>query len=491
MTAPAFEYKTKPWEHQRRALQFSARRKAFALFMDPGTGKSMVVLANAAWLYQQGEIDQLLILAPNGVHEQWIQDEVPKHLPDWCPRSTLIYRSLAYKAKQKAAAFVETAPGLQILAINLEVISRKPGAEFVRGLMKGKKTFLALDEGQMIKTPSADRTRNAWALSRAAAYKRLLNGIPVSEGLQDLYAQMRFIDPAVLGFNTYAEFKAAHCIMVGPFNTIKGYRDEDGLKAKIAPHSFSCSKYECLDLPPQTWVRRVVPLSQEQLEIYHALRDQFVAETPGGILIADHALTRLTRLQQVLAGHVPLNADPLGLVDIEDTGYDWRPLPCPRIDAALELIEQAPRKVLLWTRFRPDIEMLGAALKEKGIGYARYYGGLTAAECSEELARFRTDPGVKVLLGTRRKGGRGLTINEADMVVNYTHVFSYEQTRQAEDRNHRGGQALPVTYYDLVALRTVDERVLSVIRSKAEVASQFRQDGGLYRKWILDAPESV
>ena len=93
-----YDFKTKPFDHQRKAFYMSRDKKAFALLMEQGTGKTKVIIDNAAYLYGKGEITALVVIAPNGVHRNWIR-EVNTHMPDWCPRKSFYYTSNMTKSR--------------------------------------------------------------------------------------------------------------------------------------------------------------------------------------------------------------------------------------------------------------------------------------------------------------------------------------------------------------------------------------------------------
>ena len=88
-----FIFKTRPFDHQRKAFYLSRDKESFALLMEQGTGKTKVVIDNAAYLYGQGKITALVVIAPNGVHRNWLSKEIPDHMPEWCPSRTVYYHS--------------------------------------------------------------------------------------------------------------------------------------------------------------------------------------------------------------------------------------------------------------------------------------------------------------------------------------------------------------------------------------------------------------
>ena len=108
-----FIFKTKPFEHQRKAFYMSRDKQSFGLLMEQGTGKTKVIIDNAAYLYSKSKINALVVIAPNGVHRNWVDKEIPEHMPDWCPVSCVYYYSgMSKKHKDKFEEVVLPVPKL-------------------------------------------------------------------------------------------------------------------------------------------------------------------------------------------------------------------------------------------------------------------------------------------------------------------------------------------------------------------------------------------
>lgn len=460
-------FKTTPYRHQMEALTISEDKRDFALLMEAGTGKTKVVLDNAAYLYASGKIDSLIIVAPNGVHRNWL-GEIDIHLHDDVPRLAAFYQASAGAKHQSwfAKACAEKA-ALRILTFNIEALSDLTSTKKIIALMKSRKCMLVIDESQRIKTPSSKRTKNAYKVGNEATYRRILTGTPVSQGLQDLYSQFKFLDWRIIGCKTFTAFKGEYCVMGGyEGREILAYRNVDKLKAHIAPYTYEANKKDCLDLPPQTWLRREVELSQEQRTHYKEIKDKFVTELNSNVLEAPQAGVRMLRLRQILSGFFPLPEDE----------RKWEALPCPRLETCADLVEEASRgKVIVWCHFHADVERVCAKLWERGIGCVPYYGGVSDGQRAKNLAQWRTDPAIVAFVGTPATGGVGLTMNEADTVVFFSHDYNYETRIQAEARNHRAGQTKPVTYYVLVARGTADVRMLKRVEEKGSVADLIKR----------------
>lgn len=463
---------TLPTDAQRKAYAKKAGRDVFGLLMAPGTGKTKIEIDDCARLYRAKEVNLVLNFAPNGVHANWAE-QIATHLHPDIPRAVATYR--AGRSPKALDLVMAQTDVLRFININIEALSHKSGIEFVRKLMRGNRVRVHLDESQRIKTPGAKRTRNAWKVGAEAVSRDILSGTSITQGVENLYGQFRFLDWRILGCRTFAEFKAQYCIEAGPYRKIVGYRNLDELKQRMEPWVFIASLEDCLDLPERTFARHEVELSDEQRRIYNELRTRYVAELDSGQLLeAPMILTRLIRLQQVLAGHVPGEREG-----------EWQPLPCPRLDAVVELAEDIDDKFLVWCQWVPDVVQVVQRLQAAGIGAVPYYGGIPQLKCEENLQRWRQDTGIRALVGTPRKGGIGLTMNEANYAINYSHSYSTEDRIQSLARNYRMGQTRPVHYKDFVAPGTIDTHILAAHRRNQEVA-KILDDPQVFRRWLTE-----
>lgn len=473
-----FDFKTRPYDHQMKAFSISRDKANFALLMEMGTGKTKVIIDTAAYLFSKGEITCLLVAAPNGVHYNWINEQIPLHMPTWARAQsfTLTLRDGVRKHEAVMRA-LEERTRLTVIAVNIEALSFDGGVSMCSKIMDIADTLFAIDESTRIKTPGSRRTRNAMKLRKLAKYRRIMSGSPITKGVEDLYSQLAFLDEDILGFSSFYTFRARYCVMGGfEGRQIVGYRNTEEIKQRLDGHSFRVTKAECLDLPDKVYVERTVPLHPQQAKIYEQLRDDFMTEFSGGLVDASLAIVRLTRLQQVVCGHLtPPSDDPdkpaamsKPIIPVEDN---------PRIRETLDLVNEAEGKVIIWARFTTDLTMLAQALHKEEVQAVLYRGDVPPDERQKRLARFKTDPHVKVFLGQPSIAGLGLNMVEATTVIYYSNSFDAEIRWQSEDRCHRIGQANKVTYIDLVSKGTVDRKVVHALRKKQHIADAILIEG--------------
>ena len=461
-----FRYKTKPYEHQRIALEKSYNKKNFGYFMEMGCGKSKVLLDNITWLYDNKLIDTAVIVAPKGVYRNWEVSEIPTHLPEDIEPEIYVWSANPNKAqRERLSEGVEKREKFRILLVNVEGFgASKKVSQYLDLFTQGSTFLLAVDESTTIKNPKAKRTKALVKLGQSATYKRILTGSPVTKSPMDLYAQCGFMDKRLLGFDSYYSFQGRYAITrtqrMGShsFQQIVGYRNLEELSDKLAGFSYRVTKEEALDLPDKIYTTREVYCTKEQIQYYHSIKTAAIALLDEGQLVSAPAvMTQLLRLQQILCGHIM--TDDGELVEI----------PTKRVDALLETIEEMSGKVIIWSRFRYDIRKIAVmqeAIKQFQFGDARFF------------------------VANPQTAGYGLTLTAATNVIYYANDFNLETRVQSEDRAHRIGQHHPVTYVDLMTKGTVDVHIVKSLRNKIDLSAKTL--GEEARQWLeLDPRRSA
>ena len=284
-----YKFKTKPYAHQLKALEMSWNKEVFAYFMEMGTGKSKVLLDNIAMLYDKGKINGVLIVAPKGVYKNWYDSEIPIHLPDHINSNVVLWQSLTTKEQKRKydSLFKPDFDILNIFIMNVEALSTKKGLEAARQFLNVKRTLFAVDESTTIKNPRAKRTKNILNLSKMGKYRRILTGSPVTKSPLDLYTQCFFLDPFLLDHSSYYTFRTRYAVMRTmhfngrSINVVVGYHNLAELAEKLKPFSYRVLKDDCLDLPPKTYMKRVIQLTSEQKRVYDQMKQMALAELKG------------------------------------------------------------------------------------------------------------------------------------------------------------------------------------------------------------------
>ena len=476
-----YPFKNKPFVHQQAYLQRFWEYPVAALFADMGTGKSFMLINNVAMLYDKGKLNGFLIVAPKGVYRNWFDTEIPKHLPSHVVYRMALWSSSPRKAEQKALDELFTVTeDLKILVMNIEAFSTAKGTAYARRFLLVHNAMMAVDESTTIKTPGSARSKNTEKVGRGARFRRILTGSPVTKSPMDLYQQCAFLSDGCLDVSSYYVFQARYAVTIErqlnthTFKQIVGYRRLDELKEKLDRFAFRVKKEECLDLPEKLYVKREVDLTPEQQKAYNEMRTLALAQVSGGLVSTVNALTQLMRMHQIVCGHVKLD---------DGTVID---LPNKRLDELLSIVEETDGKLIIWANYRHDIEAIKLALsKEYGMNsVGMYYGDTDMDERKRVLEEFQNPDGeMRFFVGNPSTGGYGLTLTAASTMVYYSNSFDLEKRLQSEDRAHRIGQTKNVTYIDLIAVGTVDEKIVKALRAKIDIATQVL--GEELKTWLI------
>jgi SNF2 family DNA or RNA helicase len=475
-----YKFKTKPYAHQLSALEKSWDKDEYAYFMEMGTGKSKVLVDNIAMLYDKGKINAALIIAPKGVYRNWYSQEIPNHLAGHIDHKTILWTATTSKAKDKEyQQLFKPDLDLHILIMNVEAFSTKKGLEFATKFLNCHKTIMAIDESTTIKTPTAKRTKAILALGGLAKYRRILTGSPVTKSPLDLYTQCGFLNEELLGFTSYYTFRNRYAVMRNAnfggrrVQLVAGYQRLDELAKILKPFSDRVLKENCLDLPEKTYIERQVELTDEQKKTYETMKSAALASLKGKMATAPHVLTQLMRLHQITCGH--LKNDDETITEIKNN----------RIDSLLELLEETEGKAIIWANYVYDINRIVKAISKKygEDSIVQYYGAIPAEHRQKNIEKFQ-DPNspVRFFVGNPQTGGYGITLTAANNVIYYSNGYDLEKRLQSEDRAHRIGQKKAVTYIDLIAPKTVDEKIRKALRKKINIATEIM--GEELRQWI-------
>jgi len=492
----------------------------FALLMEMGTGKSRVVLED----YQSrcaGGLDNLFVLAPAGSYRNWFEDrpgvpsEITLHLDPELRRrlAVAVWGPKAAHRDSRAAAL--SYRGNRALFMNVEALSSGTKAmDYAKAFLATGPTMMVVDESTTIRGNSTRRKRVV-KLGELAYSRRIASGLVSPKSPMDLFWQFWFLDWRILGMQSYVAFQNRYAevdricyvprnilenkllqrrpgaavgamsrdqilatlqqigVYVPVVQKIREFKNLGDLQQKVAPYSYRVLKSDCLDLDPKTYALRHVDLTAEQARMYREIKQNAMTVVAGQHHVtATMVVTQMIRMHQVACGHV---VDELGVT------HD---VPSKRIDEIVDLLGDHPRKAVVWVCYTHELQKVARRLEgEFGPrSVARYWGGNVQARAGEE-ASFVSDPECRFMVATQAAGGRGNNWTCADLVIYAANSYDLEMRIQSEDRCHRKGQKMPVTYVDLVAPGTVDERIIQSLRNKIDLAAQIT--GEDYREWLV------
>jgi SNF2 family DNA or RNA helicase len=307
-----------------------------------------------------------------------------------------------------------------------------------------------------------------------------MTGSPITKSPMDLYTQCEFLSPELLGHKSFFSFQYEYAIIkrrnLGSysFNQIVGYKNLKELNGLLDNFSFRVRKQDCLDLPDKVYTKRVVELTPEQAKMYNDLKKIALGICDEGTVTPTTILTQLLRLQQVCSGHVKLDDGSL------------KTFPSAKIKELEAVVEEIDGKAIIWANFTHDIESIEQLLQKMygDDSVVSYYGATSVDQRDYAMSAFQSpDSPVRFFVGQPRTGGYGLTLTQASTVIYYSNSYDLEVRLQSEDRAHRIGQVNKVTYIDIIAEKTVDEKVLLALRSKIDIASVVLQEN--VTDWIV------
>ena len=472
-----YKYKSKPFAHQKKALEMSWDKEVFAYFMEMGTGKSKVLIDNIAMLYNAGKINGALIVAPKGVYKNWFDSEIPNHMPDYIEKKVGLWRTKPDAPDLKPLFSVGAE--LHILIMNVEAFSTKKGMQFAEKFLSSHNALMGVDESTTIKNPAAKRTKNIVSLRPLTKYRRILTGSPVTKSPLDLFTQCYFLDPYLLDQSSYYVFRTRYAVcrkinVSGrQVEIVVGYRNLAELSEKLKPFSYRVLKDDCLDLPKKTYMKRTVELTDEQKKVYKQMKQEAIAFLNGKMVTSATVITQLMRLHQITCGHFKSN---------DGTVQD---LKNNRVSELMDILEEVEGKAVIWAHYRHDIEKIVEAISKKygENTVVTYYGDTTTDDRQKAIKKIQDkDSPVRFIIGTPQTGGYGITLTGASTMIYYSNGYDLEKRMQSEARIDRIGQEKPMTYIDIMAEDTIDDKIVKSLRNKVNIATEIM--GEELKAWI-------
>jgi SNF2 family DNA or RNA helicase len=499
-----------PFAHQREGVRallgVDARGRAdtsvLGLFDDVGAGKSKQTIDSAHFLREEGVVDTLLVVAPAFARGVWanpdpVLGEIAKHAWRDVENVVQVYHADSPTLDLRGA-------GLQWVVTNYEFIRRKDRLEGLLRQMKGRRTWLVLDEAWAIKSHKSDGWKACRALRKIAGRATLLNGTPIAHSPIDLYAQMMLLNPRILFPRVLPKtigqgfmwFRGRYAIMGGYMNKeIVGWQNLDELNALVAPYILRRETRECIDLPPiLPPVTLEAPLSPATWRLYTEMRDDLIAWLDENhASVAKQAIVKGLRLAQLCSGFLGGLQSLHEQADLFDgeivhqvgqAGFTApREIGREKLTVLLEWLEGQPHhKLLIWSRFRAELDRTATALADRYPHVTRLWGGQDPAERERAVRSLAPDgdSDPAIVVGTTGAGGAGLNLAGANIAIYLSNDFNLKTRLQADGRIDRPGQTRPVQYVDIVATgpkgqKTIDHHVLAALREKRNVAEWSAQ----------------
>jgi len=456
-----YTFKTEPYKHQIVAFNYLRDRAYAGLFMDMGTGKTKVIIDILSDKAIKDDINKVLIMAPNSVLESW-ESEIKKHSSIDNYDITLLRGTKNQRIKALDPWKFEDTSKLHYIIINYE------GCSVVfKELLYHNFDVVICDESTRIKNPRATRSKRAFDLGLRAKYKYILTGQPITKSYVDLFGQYKFLDHTIFGKNQFI-FKNKYCIMGGYMGKeIVAYQNMDDLQDKVFNHSIRFTKEECLDLPEKIYTERRFDMAEEQGKSYKEMAKQLITWIDETEVSASVVITKLIKLSQICSGFALLG-DEKGPVRFDKN---------PKLDLFEELLgDIGKNQAIVWCHFREEVRMVCKLLDKLKIPHGVLTGDVPPEDRAIYIKEFQEDK-RQFIVGTTATGGMGITLTAAKYVIYFSNDYSLENRLQSEDRAHRIGQTSSVTYIDLIARGTLEERILKILKGKKTLADAIMEQG--------------
>lgn len=443
------DFKTPCFKHQRECFETVKDAEYHALLLEPGLGKTKIVLDTATYRKTLNKYHKTLVVCPNTLVDNWLE-ETRKHSDLFA----VILRGTKPERLRRLDGEGD------IFLINYE------GVRVIKNhLIKKGFDLLVLDESTAVKNPKTAQSKGCFEISTHVKSKIILTGTPIMNNPLDIYGQYRVLNPDVYGRNHF-RFRARYAVM-------GGYLDKQVVRwinmTDFRERLYSCAtrktKDECLDLPDKLYQVIRLEMPDEQQKVYNELKTGFISEYRDGIVTAPVMLTRLMRFSQITAGFTKT---------VEGDEYAFSKN--PKVNWLVDFVQDLAinRKVVVFCRFSYEIKMVEKALHSAGIGFVTVQGGVKGR--IDLVNKFNRDDSIRVFVGQIQTTGMGITLTAANYAVFMSNSYSYGERTQAEDRIHRIGQHSNCTYIDLVMQNSIDNHIHRTLQRKESLSNMATKE---------------
>lgn len=470
----------KLWQHQYEAVQRARSLDSLALFFPPGTGKTATLISILREKYQHYDrIIPTLIFCPPIVITNWKSEFLV-----WSKIPGKNITCLRGSAKEKEKVLSNILPN-SVVITNYESLNQpRVFSALAKFLISDTAQVLALDESHRCKATTSKRTKRAIEFGDICKHKYILTGTPVLNNLMDLFSQFRILDGGKLLGSNFVSYRLRYFEDKNKFLPKARYFPNwqpipgsgEKIKQLIAPVAITVDKEKCLDLPPLINKTIEVPMGEEQARLYKEMKQSLIAviqrdEIRGDkVAVADLAITKALRLQQIVSGHLRFEENG----DVKTFQIKSN----PRKEALKELLQDITpgHKVIVWAVFHANYEDIREVCKDLKLGIAELHGKISDKD--EQVSKFTTDKSCRVLIGHPGSGGIGVNLIAASYSIFYSRSFSLEFDIQAEARNRRGGSEIhdSITRIDLVTPGTIDAVVMKSLASKVAISNSILKE---------------
>lgn len=436
------------YRHQEIALSYMRSNNYFALYMEMGTGKTLVSLVRILDLIRSGEISTALVVAPKSALGAWERD---------IEKFNDLDRDLLREV---------------ITLVNYDKVWR--GGD--KSPYNREYGCIVLDEGHNIKNRTSRRADFLLKLATKSKYRYLLTGTPVSNGqLENVWSLYCFLDPYILRGRVYSrifkehfervasgeykgsyyEFLDRYCLL-NQYHKPESYINVRELQNLINEYSYRVKKADCLDLPEKL-PDEIVTVDLKEKSLYKRLA------TESAILehdvLAENPLSRLVKLRQLCSGHIKTEDK---LIEVKQE----------KIEVLQELIESYPedKKLVIFAEFRYSISLICDFLKKTHVRYIRLDGD---QKDKTIWRRFQSDRDVRVIVCQYQTAATGIDLYASDTIIYFEPTLRSNLLEQSRDRIHRSGQKNKCSYIHILTRGTVEVSIYKALAGYSDFSEKL------------------
>jgi SNF2 family DNA or RNA helicase len=220
-------------------------------------------------------------------------------------------------------------------------------------------------------------------------------------------------------------------------------------------------------------MKRIIQLTDEQKKLYKQMKEQALAHLNGKVTTTATVITQMMRLHQITCGH--FKADDDSVQEVKSN----------RLDQLMQVLDEIEGKAVIWAHYRHDIASIVESIKKQygEESVVTYYGDTSTEDRQKAIREIQdTESEVRFIVGTPQTGGYGITLTGASTMIYYSNGYDLEKRQQSEARIDRIGQEKPMTYIDIIAEDTIDEKIVKALRDKVNIATEVM--GEELKDWI-------
>jgi len=431
----------KPMDHQKDTSSFLSLHKRAFCVNEQGTGKTASCIWAADYLMKLGFINRVLVICPLSIMQSaWQQDLL----------TFAMHRrvDIAYGKPEKRREIIQG--DADFVIINYD------GVEIIlKELQEQRFDLIIVDEANAYKNHTTRRWKSLYNLLFDETWLWMLTGTPAAQTPLDAYGLAKLVSPDRVPRSKNG-WRDMVMVQLSRYMWVPRKESTDTVHRALQP-AIRFTKEQCLDLPEVLYVNRDVPLTAQQDRYYENIRKHMLVEAADEIISAVNAATLMNKLLQLSCGAVYSDNGEIIAFDAKN-----------RINAMLEVIEEASHKVLIFVPFRHAIEVVCENLTKAGITNAKISGEVPAEKRTDIFKRFQQEDDPKVLVIQPQAAAHGVTLTRADTIIWFGPTLSLETYLQANARAHRKGQVNKLTVVHMQG-SPVESRVYSSLRKKQDL----------------------